>query len=83
MNKNSLMYKFIKTAVGTRKGHKTWENDMVERYVSDNFYAFSRGDVLIATTNTDNTISYPVSYLPSEWKEGEPYCNIFYPVDCV
>ena len=56
MNENSDLYKFIKTTVTARKAHKIWNQPHVERYVDDNFYAFTRGDVFIATTNTDNTI---------------------------
>lgn len=51
-----------------RKTHKVWESEDIERYVANQFYAFSRGDVLIALTNTDDTVSIPVNYNP--YSEG-------------
>lgn len=68
MDQNSEMYKYIKTCVTARKTHKVWESEDIERYVANQFYAFSRGDVLIALTNTDDTVSIPVNYNP--YSEG-------------
>lgn len=64
MNQDSEMFKFIKACVNARKTHKAWEHEDVERYVANNFYAFSRGDILVALSNTDSTVSYPVTYNP-------------------
>lgn len=75
------MYVFIKTAIHARTTHKAADFELVERYVADNFYCFSRNDILIALTNTDSTVTYPVSYNP--YTEGQTVCNIFYPTDCV
>ena len=36
---------------------------------------------MIALTNTDNQVSYPVNYNP--YSEGQTVCNIFYTSDCV
>ena len=83
MDTSSDMYKFMKAIVTTRKEHEAWKYPHVESYVNDNFYAFSRGDVLIATTNTHNTVSIKVTYLPESFTEGTIVCNVFYPeTDC-
>ena len=64
-----------------RKASEVWNSEQVERYVEDNFYAFSRGDFLVALTNTGNTKEIKVTYHP--FTEGETVCNIFYPTtDC-
>jgi alpha-amylase len=53
----------------------------LERYASQNFYAFSRGKFLVALANTDNDQNYKVTYHP--FTEGERVCNIMYPTtDC-
>jgi len=80
MDKNHPLYKLTATAVKTRKSHKVWKCPHVERYVDANFYAFSRCDVLITTTNSRNTVSYEVGFLP--WGVGTEVCNIFSPTEC-
>ena len=69
------------TIVQTRKKYEAWKYPHIERYVNDNFYAFSRGDLLIATTNTYSRKDIQVSYLPESYKEGTIVWNIFYPKD--
>lgn len=55
---------------------------MIERYVDDNFYAFSRGNLFVALTNSKSQIVRKVTYNP--FSEGETVCNIFYPTtDCL
>jgi alpha-amylase len=78
MNTDSDMYKFVTKAVTTRKQFKAWEYPQVERYVNNDIYAFSRGDILVAVTNTHNTVDVRVTYLPDSYKEGTRVCNIFY-----
>ena len=47
----------------------------------DNFFAFSKGDMLVMLTNSSNTVSVQMPYLP--WAVGTEVCNIFWPtVDC-
>lgn len=76
------MYQRVKKMNDARREHKTWESPYVERYVADNFFAFSRGDVLIATTNdSNNEIKYSVTYNP--FSAGDRVCNIFYDSDCL
>jgi len=67
--------------VNARKAHAVWNSPHLERYVDDNFYAFSRGDFFVALTNTPNTINRSVTYHP--FGEGQTVCNIFFPSDCI
>eukprot|EP01138_Halocafeteria_seosinensis_P010847 gb/GECG01011079.1/.p1 GENE.gb/GECG01011079.1/~~gb/GECG01011079.1/.p1 ORF type:complete len:493 (+),score=38.17 gb/GECG01011079.1/:1-1479(+) len=57
----------------------------IERYCTDNIYAFSRGYAFVATTNVGSNgprLHYTISYHP--YSNGETICNIFYPNDdCV
>lgn len=53
MNTDSDMYKFVKTINGARQAAQGWAYDYVERYVLDDFFAFSFGDMLVLTTNSD------------------------------
>lgn len=82
-NPNSDLYKWITTLVTYRKKFQVWNLDYTERYVDDNFYAFSRGKVLITTTNqTAGSFSRTLTYLP--FAENTKVCNIFYPTqDCL
>lgn len=36
-------YKLLKSAVETRKAKKVWKSPHVERYIANDFYAFTRG----------------------------------------
>lgn len=53
MNTDSDMYKFVKTINGARQAAQGWTYEYVERYVLDDFFAFSFGDMLVLTTNSD------------------------------
>lgn len=47
----------------------------------DNFYAYSRGEMFVALTNSYNQVQYTVPNLP--WNDGTTVCNIFWPTsDC-
>lgn len=82
MDPKNPLYSFIQTAVKYRKKMQVWDQDYTERYVDDNIYCFSRGKVLIATTNSvDAKFTRQITYLP--YSEGTEVCNIFYPSDCV
>lgn len=64
-----------------RKAHQIWNHPVEEKYVLDNFYAFSRGDFLVAMTNSHNTQQVEVPNTP--FADGTTVCNIFYPdSDC-
>jgi alpha-amylase len=80
-DKSQPLYKLIAAANQARKDHQVWNQKYIERYIDNQFLAFSRGDVLIALTNTDGNVSRFVTYLP--FKDGEIICNIFNGSDCI
>jgi len=81
MDSNSYMYNYVAKINQARKSSKVWEHEYVERYVSDNFFAFSKGDMLVMTTNSHSTVDLQVTYLPYE--DGTEVCNIFWAeTDC-
>jgi hypothetical protein len=51
MNTGSELYKTIATVNAARKSAQIWNEEYVERYVADNFFAFSKGKFLVALTN--------------------------------
>jgi len=81
MKTDTDFYQQIATVNAQRKASAIWDHEQVERYVDDNFFAFSRGEFLVALTNSGSTQSRQVTYTP--FAEGEMVCNIFYPTtDC-
>jgi alpha-amylase len=81
MDKSSDLYQKIAKVHAARKQAQIWDQEMVERYMADDFYAFSRGKFLVALTNKGSDINQKVNYTPFD--EGETVCNIFYPTsDC-
>ena len=47
----------------------------------DNLYSFSRGEFLVAVTNSNNVVQVTVPNTP--FADGTTVCNIFYPTtDC-
>lgn len=81
MDRNSDGYKKIAAINAARKAHKIWEHPLEEKYVMDNFYAFARGDFLVALTNNHDQVQYTIPNAP--FAEGTQVCNIFYPTsDC-
>lgn len=53
MDTESDMYQFVRTINKARQAAKGWSFDYVERYVMENFFAYSFGDMLVMTTNGD------------------------------
>ena len=81
MNTSSDMYQMIAKIHAQRKASEIWNSDYVERYVADDFFAFSRGEFLVALTNQGGDKEIKVTYHP--FTEGDTVCNIFYPTtDC-
>jgi len=81
MNRNSDIYKFTAAINHARKVHRIWEKPMNEKYVLDNFYAFTRGDFFVALTNKHGDVS--VNVPNTGFADGTTVCNIFYPdTDC-
>ena len=81
MNTSTDFYQIIAKINAQRKASEIWNYEQVRRYVDQSFYAYSRGEFLVALTNSGNTQERTVTYHP--FSEGETVCNIFYPTtDC-
>ena len=81
MNTDSDFYQLIAKVNAQRKASEIWNEGYVERYVDDSFFAFSRGEFLVALTNNGSTQERQVTYHP--FQDGVVVCNIFYPTtDC-
>ena len=79
MDTNSEGYKFIATINKARKAAQIWNQKFTEKYVLDNLYAFSRGDLLVGLTNRNDAINVN---LGSPWPANTQVCNIFNASDC-
>ena len=74
------IYKMMKIANDVRRKYKVYDEDLVQRYADDYFYAYTRGNILIAVSNVINlqrTISY------HSFSEGDILCNKLKDKDCV
>jgi len=82
-DRSSELYAFIQTLVGVRKSSHIADTSQVQRYASDKFYSFSRGNVLVCLTNSndDETVEVVMTYLPFE--NGQTVCNVFDSSDCL
>lgn len=80
LDRGSDLYRFVTQAVACRKTQQVWNHQQKEKWVDDHFYAFARGNVLVATTNDDGQQNRNV---PVEWNEGSRFCNIFDENDCL
>ena len=82
MNTNADIYQYVAKINKARKSAQIWNYPYVERYVLSNFFAFSKGDMLVLTTNSLNTVNVQMPYLP--YTAGTVVCNIFWPTtDCL
>ena len=77
------LYKFIASYVGVRKAQKVYNYTQVQRYSTSNFYAFTRGNVLVCLTNNggSSTVTYTLTYLP--YTVGQTICNALSSSDCL
>jgi alpha-amylase len=82
-NTQTDLFLHIQTVIAARKQHQIWTLDQTQRYSDDTFYAFSRGQVLVATTNVGDggaqqarTITYGAG---TNWPVGCVLENVFYP----
>lgn len=81
MDTTSPLYLKIAQVNRARKTGQIWKYPHTERYVADDFYAFSRGKFLVALTNRHDTKQQTITYHPFD--QGETICNIFYnATDC-
>ena len=79
-NTDSELYKIIGKVNNLRKKVNIWKYDVVQRYSSDNFYVFSRGNVLACFSN-NNGGNYVIDN--HEFSNGDKLCNILSDDDCV
>ena len=79
-NTGTEIYKILSKCNALRKQVNIWDQAIVQRYADDNFYAFTRGNVLACFTNT-NSLQRTITY--HEFSEGTKLCNILYDGDCV
>ena len=77
---NSEIYKLMKIANDVRRNYKIYDEDLVQRYADDYFYAYTRGNVLIAVSNVMN-LDRVISY--HSFNEGDKLCNKLKDEDCV
>ncbi len=77
------MYQFLGKINWARKKFQIWSQPQVERYVDNEFFAFSRGKFFVAITNkVSGGINKTITYHP--FSNGEVICNIFFPdTDCI
>jgi len=69
---------YIRVTNAQRKKSQIWNHAQVTRYVDDSFYAFSRGEFLVALTNlSDDSTQRQVTSTP--FAEGTRVCNILVP----
>ena len=78
---SSDAYQMIKIANDVRKSQKIYNEEMVQVYVDDNIYAFSRGKVLIVVTNYNNVMEKSITL--EQFNDGEKLCNKLIENDCV
>lgn len=77
---DSEMYIMLGKLNKLRKDVNIWNLSTVQRYADDNFYAFTRGNVLACFTNTYG-ISRTITY--HEFNNGDKLCNVLDSNDCV
>ena len=79
-NTGTEIYRILGITNNLRKSKSIWNQEIVQRYADDNFYAFTRGDVLACFSNADyftRTITY------HSFSDGTKLCNVLYDGDCV
>lgn len=84
-NQGGDLYKHIKLTNMMRANFTSdLKQPFVQRYVDSSFYGYSRGKVLVVTTNVGQgagDVTRTLSYIP--YAAGELVCNIYYASDCV
>ena len=79
---NSEIYKLLKTINEIRKKEKIYDYEFVRRYHDDNYYVFTRGNVLIAV-GTGGTTGGSIILNKHGFKEKDNLCNALIQNDCV
>ena len=79
-NTNSELYKLLTKTHELRKKVSIWNFAITQRYADENFYAFTRGNVLACFTNI-NSLQRTITY--HGFNSGDKLYNILYDGDCV
>ena len=79
-NSESNTYKLISKVNEIRKEYKTYSKVLVRRYVDNDFYAFTKGEVLVIVGNGK---SKEITIKNLEFLDGDKYCNLLGAGDCV
>ena len=80
-NTNSELYIIIGKINALRKQVEIWNLDIIQRFADDNFYSFSRGNIILACFTNSNGVQRTITYHP--FNEGDRLCNILIDNDCV
>lgn len=83
MNDQHELYKYVSVLNKARQDFKVWELDQEERYVDDEFYAFRRGEVVIATTNKSSGDVSARNLIDLPHADGTVICNQLDTSDCL
>ena len=79
-NTKSNLYGLLKKTNDLRKKYNIWNLKIVQRWADDNFYAFTRGNILACFTNI-KSCQRNIDY--HNFKNGDRLCNVLYDGDCV
>mmetsp|Transcript_35123 Transcript_35123/g.91150 ORF Transcript_35123/g.91150 Transcript_35123/m.91150 type:complete len:175 (+) Transcript_35123:342-866(+) len=82
-NTDSEIYQLVQTVNKMRKDQTLSTLNQTQRYADDQFYAFTRGNVFIALTNTGTggNVQRSITYHP--YSEGTKLCSVFNSGSCV
>eukprot|EP01102_Stenamoeba_stenopodia_P013174 TRINITY_DN4238_c0_g1_i1.p1 TRINITY_DN4238_c0_g1~~TRINITY_DN4238_c0_g1_i1.p1 ORF type:complete len:467 (+),score=100.77 TRINITY_DN4238_c0_g1_i1:205-1605(+) len=77
------LYVYLQTVINYRKTAQIWQyTQQIQRYLDDQFLAFTRGLTFVALTNQGNDLVRTITYHP--YQNGQKLCNLFYPTqDCI
>ena len=78
-NTKSTLYQLLGKTHALRKKVQIWNYAITQRYANDNFYAFTRGNVLACFTNVQSS-QYSITY--HNFKDGDKLCNALHDGDC-
>jgi len=77
------LYQMIRLMNTLKRDKKLWDEPQIQRFSDSNFYAFTRGSALVATTNVGGSgspVSRTISFHP--YAVGDKLCNLFWATDC-
>ena len=77
---DSEIYQMVKIANKVRKENKIYDKELRQVYADNDFYVFTRGDVLIAVSNGK---SNELTITDHGYKNGDKLCNQLDEKDCV